>query len=81
MNQWDKIYLDGSIHTKASRELISLVPILKEQGVKTVLDVGCGTGRHSKYLSEMGFQVYGIDLSEKAIHDAIQNKNGHQINL
>jgi SAM-dependent methyltransferase len=31
------------------------------------LDLGCGIGRHVKYLSEMGIKPYGIDLSKTAI--------------
>lgn len=31
------------------------------------LDLGCGIGRHVKYLNEMGIKSYGIDLSETAI--------------
>ena len=31
------------------------------------LDLGCGIGRHVKYLDECGLNPYGIDLSDKAI--------------
>lgn len=31
------------------------------------LDLGCGIGRHVKFLDEFGLNPYGIDLSEKAI--------------
>lgn len=30
---------------------------------KTVLDLGCGTGKHALLLSEMGYEVTGIDRS------------------
>ena len=33
----------------------------------TILDVGCGAGRHALYLQEKGFDVTGIDLSPGAI--------------
>lgn len=36
----------------------------------TVLDVGCGAGRTTKPLAEMGFDVVGIDLSEEMIRAA-----------
>lgn len=42
------------------------------------LDVGCGVGNYSNWLSENGFIVTGIDLSPKAINlakDKYQNKN------
>ncbi|MGA2766691.1 MAG: class I SAM-dependent methyltransferase [Candidatus Bathyarchaeia archaeon] len=32
-----------------------------------ILDVGCGAGRHSLYLQEKGFDVFGIDVSPLAI--------------
>jgi len=37
-----------------------------------VLDVGCGNGVISRSLGEQGFNVYGIDISEKAIEKAKQ---------
>ena len=38
--------------------------------VKSILDIGCGTGKHAKLFSNMGFSVIGVDLSEKMIHVA-----------
>jgi SAM-dependent methyltransferase len=32
-----------------------------------MLDLGCGSGRHSKHLSQYGFDVTGIDLSPNSI--------------
>jgi SAM-dependent methyltransferase len=35
---------------------------------RTLLDVGCGTGEHARYLSEVhGFEVDGIDISPEMI--------------
>lgn len=39
----------------------------KQFGVKTVLVPGCGYGRHSDYLSQMGFEVLGFDVSDVVI--------------
>jgi 2-polyprenyl-3-methyl-5-hydroxy-6-metoxy-1,4-benzoquinol methylase len=38
--------------------------------VFTILDLGCGTGRHSIFLAKEGFNVYGFDQSENAIKRA-----------
>ncbi len=35
-----------------------------------VLDLACGKGRHSIYLSQLGFDVLGADLSENSISEA-----------
>jgi trans-aconitate methyltransferase len=32
-------------------------------GRRTVVDMGCGTGRHSAFLAERGFDVIGVDSS------------------
>ena len=40
-----------------------------------ILDVACGKGRHSRFLSERGFNVTGIDLSKKNIEFAKQYEN------
>ena len=40
-----------------------------------VLDIGCGTGYPiAKYLSEQGFAVTGIDISENMIKEAVDLK-------
>jgi ubiquinone/menaquinone biosynthesis C-methylase UbiE len=36
----------------------------------TVLDIGCGGGRHSIYLKEKGLQVLGIDISGEQLKKA-----------
>lgn len=45
----------------------------------TALDAGCGTGNFSVYLAQNGFQVTGVDYSEKAL--AIARKNNEQLKL
>ncbi|KVV16075.1 bifunctional 2-polyprenyl-6-hydroxyphenol methylase/3-demethylubiquinol 3-O-methyltransferase UbiG [Flavobacterium sp. TAB 87] len=40
-----------------------------------VLDLACGKGRHSIYLSQLGFNVLGADLSENSIAEASKNDN------
>lgn len=38
-----------------------------------VLDIGCGMGRHSLALSEAGFEVTGVDLSDVLLQEAREN--------
>lgn len=42
--------------------LETLLPtLIKTQGIRTALDIGCGVGHFSKYLMESGLQVTGVD--------------------
>ena len=41
--------------------------VVPDVGGVRVLDLGCGIGRHVKYLHEMGLAAYGCDLSDAAI--------------
>jgi 2-polyprenyl-3-methyl-5-hydroxy-6-metoxy-1,4-benzoquinol methylase len=50
-----------------------LLSLLDKEKNKTILDVGCGNGWLANLLIIRGFNVYGIDASEKGI--AIGNKN------
>ncbi|MFA6088688.1 MAG: class I SAM-dependent methyltransferase [Candidatus Woesearchaeota archaeon] len=80
MSNWNKIYEEGPIHKEPSKEIVKLVPRLKSEGVITVLDAGCGTGRHSIYLAKQGFMVYAVDVSNKAIAYAKQKSKDYSIN-
>ncbi len=41
--------------------------ILKQEGVKSVLDMTCGTGSQAFFLKKLGYDVVGTDLSKKLI--------------
>ena len=36
-------------------------------GAKSVLDLGCGTGRHDFLLAEKGYAITGVDMSEEML--------------
>lgn len=38
--------------------------------IQSILELGCGTGKHAKLLSEKGYDVYGVDLSETMLKQA-----------
>jgi len=72
MNDWNSIYKErGILQKEASETVIEAVNFFKHELVRTVLDLGCGTGRHTAYLLEEGFQIYGCDSSEVALELAM----------
>ena len=54
--------------------------VLTRHGVAKghLLDLGCGTGRHALLMAELGYQVDGVDLSEKMLAAAeARRANAH----
>ena len=66
--QWDEIFKkEGIVFTKPHEDMKKILKIFKRKGIKRILDLGCGSGRHLVYLAKHGFDVYGIDIAEHGI--------------
>jgi len=63
---WNDVYKKkGKLQYKYDPVLENIViPFFKENKVKKVLDLGCGTGRHAEVFSNNDFKVVGIDIAE-----------------
>ncbi|AJC86770.1 class I SAM-dependent methyltransferase [Campylobacter sp. RM16704] len=79
-NKWEQLYDDNRHHPKyPHNEVVTF--ILKNFKINKnikILDLGCGAGRHLKFLAENGFDAYGCDYSEKSIeicHHIIKDYN------
>lgn len=57
---------------EAQNTLGNLLKALDLPADARILDLACGKGRHSRYLSEKGFDVTGLDISFKSITFARQ---------
>ena len=57
------IYDRNEFSKHTSREVDFLLEVLDIRHGASILDVGCGTGRHSVELARRGFAVTGLDLS------------------
>jgi SAM-dependent methyltransferase len=64
VSMWPNSNLNNYYHAE---QLQNLNRYLSEVKGLSVLDVGCGTGRLSRYLAENGAQVTGFDFSEKSV--------------
>ncbi len=49
--------------------------------VKSLLDVGCGTGSHALILNDMGYEITGVDLSEEMLAIAKSKVGDREISL
>lgn len=56
--------------------LDALLGFLSPQKGAKILDLACGRGRHTDYLRKQGYEVTGLDLSEKNISYAKLNHPG-----
>jgi SAM-dependent methyltransferase len=63
------------------KESIYIIDLIKKYNPKamTILNFGCGTGKHDKYFSESGFNVTGVDLSKEMIAIAKSNNSDQNI--
>jgi SAM-dependent methyltransferase len=66
---YHKLYSHRDEH-EAADFISRLVTWLRPASGSSILDLGCGSGRHSRYLAAMGFDVTGLDLSAESIHRA-----------
>lgn len=55
---------------RLAREIPFFTSIFTEHGVKKVLDVACGTGRHAIRLAEEGYRVTGVDINGESLESA-----------
>ena len=72
--EWERFFdahapiYDENVFTKnTAREIDFLLEELKLPPGGSVLDVGCGTGRHAVALAKRGYAVTGLDLSSKML--------------
>lgn len=55
---------------RIEREWPLLEEVLEGGPSRRLLDLGCGTGEHARFLAEKGFEVVGVDRSEAQLEEA-----------
>lgn len=86
-NIWDREYRNPLLVTKndgPQADTLRFLKFLKKEQKfrvedKVVLDLGCGTGRNSNYLADLGNKVIGIEISKIALN--IAKTRAHDMNV
>lgn len=66
---------------QAAQEVATMARWLQLQPAATLLDIGCGMGRHALALANLGYAVTGIDLSTTLLTEATKNDVHQQLTL
>ena len=69
---WNKFYKKNSITKESTFAKFTHKRIINKKA--KILDIGCGNGRDSYFFNKKGFNVTGIDISQKAIEKNSKNK-------
>jgi len=73
---WDSVWRDPELRqgweVPSPWVMEVLAPAWRDAGVREVLDLGCGPGRHAVALSRLGFSVRAVDKSHSACARARQ---------
>ncbi len=67
-------YASVDTDDRLKHEIPDLLKVFAESKVKTILDIGCGTGDHVIELARRGFDALGIDRSSAMISEANRRK-------
>jgi len=70
---YDSWYADrrGAMYDRLEKKLIANFLPTETEG-KRLLEIGCGTGHWSRFFSQCGFEVTGLDISERMVNTALQ---------
>lgn len=62
---WDNV--STTFWAEPSEDVYYLLTRWKKAGLNSILDLGCGIGRHSLLFAENGFEVTALDSSESGL--------------
>jgi SAM-dependent methyltransferase len=76
-NEWEEffdghapVYMDNVFTKNTLREVDFIIEELKLPPACSILDIGCGTGRHAIEFARRGYKVTGVDISSGMLAEA-----------
>ena len=81
---WAQTYNDQRNNVFLQAEEQALLPLLDAIPLtgKTILDVGCGTGRHIHHcLDRKAWKIVGVDFSRAMLHHVVVPEGGDHVSL
>ncbi len=76
-NEWEEffdghapIYMDNVFTKNTLKEVDFIIEELKLPHGSSILDIGCGTGRHAIEFARRGYKVTGVDISSGMLAEA-----------
>jgi len=74
-------YMDEVFTKDTINEVNFLVEELQLPADSSIIDIGCGTGRHSIELAKRGFKITGIDISKGMLKEAEKTALKEKVNV
>jgi 2-polyprenyl-3-methyl-5-hydroxy-6-metoxy-1,4-benzoquinol methylase len=79
LNTWEQLFDELAPHYMRNRftantkaEVDFILEELNLPSTSLILDMGCGTGRHSIEFAKRGYQVTGVDISSAMLMEAVK---------
>ncbi len=63
-------HIDSHFHAGTVQEVDFIITELSLERESRIIDLGCGTGRHSIQIAKKGYSVVGIDISDVLLSEA-----------
>lgn len=67
--RYDSLYRDKD-YAEECEQIARLLKTYADRPVRSILDLGCGTGNHSLPLAQQGFEIVGVDRSSTMLDGA-----------
>ena len=66
--EWNGETVENKVWARPGEESCFYAKKWKEEGKKTILDLGSGLGRHSIFFAKHGFRVTAVERSQYGVH-------------